>query len=70
MKLYTTVRAAKKLGIARDTLYRWMRDKKIGAKITRAGEFRSPLWTEDDLKSIRKYMNENPHHNRRKRQKK
>jgi len=65
VKLYTTVQAAKKLGIARDTIYRWMRDKKItGAKLTREGKFQSPLWTDEDLKRIRRYMKENPRENR------
>lgn len=70
VKLYTTVQAAKKLGIARDTIYRWMRDKKIrGPEITREGRFVSPLWADEDLKRIRKYMKENPRENRGKKRK-
>jgi len=65
MKLYTTVRAAKILGVARDTIYRWIRDDKIrGAQITRAGKFQSPLWTDADLDRMRKWMRDHPHPNR------
>jgi excisionase family DNA binding protein len=64
VKLYTTVQAAKTLGVARDTLYRWMRDGKIRRpKITREGVFQSPLWTEQDLEWMRKIMKMNPHRN-------
>ena len=57
MKTYTTVQLAKHLGIGRDTLYRWMKAKKIQAvRVTRLGNIRVRLWTDRDAAKIRKYM--------------
>jgi excisionase family DNA binding protein len=57
VKTYTTVQLAKHLGIGRDTLYRWMRAKKIrGVQVTRFGNIRVRLWTERDAAEIRRYM--------------
>lgn len=72
VKTFTTVQAAQKLGVARDTVYRWMRANRVkGAQITKIGDLRVRLWTEDDLNRIRLWMKENPHPNRgRKRKRK
>jgi len=63
MRSYTTVQVAKILGISRDTLYRWMRDRKIkGSQIVRMGagaEYQVRLWTDREIAQIKKYMTEN-----------
>jgi excisionase family DNA binding protein len=60
MNTYTTLQAAEVLGIGRDTLYRWIRAKKIRpGKVTRVGNFAIRGWTDRDLARIRKYMREN-----------
>jgi excisionase family DNA binding protein len=68
MKTYTTVQAARQLGIGRDTLYRWMKAKKIrGSKLLRVGTgatFQIRLWTERDLAAIRRWMKQNPYKGR------
>lgn len=68
MKAYTTVQAARKLGVGRDTLYRWMKAKKIrGSKLLRVGAgatFQVRLWTERDLAAIRRWMKQNPYKGR------
>ena len=59
MKTYTTVQTAQKLGISRNTIYRWIRGRKIKAArfvSTNGVEFRIRLWTEKDLRDIRKFM--------------
>jgi excisionase family DNA binding protein len=57
VKTYTTVQLAETLGVGRDTLYRWMRAGKIkSAPVGRLGPFRVRLWTERDVKAIRKFM--------------
>jgi excisionase family DNA binding protein len=75
MRVYTTVQAARKLGIGRDTLYRWMRDGLVKKPtVVRVGEgaiFQPAMWTDADLAKIRKRMKKNPHKNLgRKRRKK
>lgn len=68
MKAYTTVQAARELGIGRDTLYRWMKAKKIkGSEVLRVGTgatFQVRLWTERDLAAIRRWMKQNPYKGR------
>jgi excisionase family DNA binding protein len=65
VKSYTTVKLADRLGVARDTLYRWMRAKKIkAAKVVRIGTVTVRLWTEKDVASISKWMKENPRSDR------
>lgn len=62
-KFYNTVQAARQLGISRDTLYRWLRSRKIkGAKVMRLGadaQTQIRLWSEKDLKLVRTWMREN-----------
>jgi len=59
-RTYTTVQIAQRLGIGRDSLYRWMRRRKIKpAPVTRIGRFRVRLWTDQDVARIKKYMKEN-----------
>jgi DNA-binding transcriptional MerR regulator len=64
MRTYTTGKLAKKLGISRDTLHRWMRAKKIKpGRLTRisagGGVFAVRLWTTEDVRAIRSYMAKN-----------
>jgi excisionase family DNA binding protein len=71
MKTYTTVQAAKELGVSRDTIYRWMKANSIkGARVTRFGEFQLRLWAESDLNRIRAWMAKHPHANRGKKRNK
>jgi transposase len=62
-KIYNTVQAAHQLGISRDTLYRWLRSRKIeGGKIVHLGagaQTQIRLWTEKDLRQVRVWMREN-----------
>jgi excisionase family DNA binding protein len=62
-KFYNTVQAARQLGISRDTLYRWLRARKIkGGKIVRLGataQTQIRLWTEKDLKAVQAWMRAN-----------
>jgi excisionase family DNA binding protein len=68
VKTYTTVQAARELGVGRDTLYRWMKAKKIrGSRIIRVGTgttFKFRLWTHRDLVAIRRWMKQNPYRGR------
>lgn len=71
VKSYTTVQAAKQLKVSRDTIYRWMRANNVrGARVTKIGELRLRLWTEDDLDRIRRWMTKHPHANRGKKREK
>ena len=59
MKTYSTVQLAERLGVGRDTVYRWMRTGKIKtAPVAHLGPFRVRLWTERDVVQIRKFMEE------------
>jgi predicted site-specific integrase-resolvase len=59
MKTYTTVQLAERLGVGRDTIYRWMRAGKIKtAPVSQLGPFRVRLWTERDVARIRAFMQE------------
>ncbi len=68
VKTYTTVQAAKELGVGRDTIYRWMRAKKVkGGRVVRFGTgaaVQLRVWTERDLAAIRRWMRENPYKGR------
>lgn len=71
-KTYTTVQVAKMLGVGRDTIYRWIRARKIPrAKVARLGNVQVRLWTGREVSEIRRYMKQNPYQGRgRKRKKK
>jgi excisionase family DNA binding protein len=66
--MYTTVQAAKQLGVGRDTIYRWIRSKKVrGGRVVRfgtGGAVQLRLWTERDLAAIRRWMKLNPYKGR------
>jgi excisionase family DNA binding protein len=68
VKMYTTVQAAKQLGVGRDTIYRWIRSKKVrGGRVVRfgtGGAVQLRLWTERDLAAIRRWMKLNPYKGR------
>jgi excisionase family DNA binding protein len=66
VKEYSTVQLAKKLGIARDTIYRWIRSKRIeGGRVHRFGTgVQVRIWTEKDLKAIGRWMKANPYKSR------
>jgi len=70
---YTTVQAAKELGVSRDTIYRWMRARKIkGGRAIRVGTsvaVQLRLWTDRDLAAIRQWMKQNPYKGRGKKAK-
>jgi len=56
MKKYSTVEVAKLVGVSRDTLHRWIREKKVSAPPTESfGAFRVRLWTAADIERIKKY---------------
>ena len=65
LKTYTTVEAARELGISRNTIYQWMKAKKInGGRVIRFGISAGVtlrVWTEDDLAAIQQWMSENPY---------
>jgi excisionase family DNA binding protein len=65
MAEYTTTQAAKKLGIGRDTMYRWIQAKLIRpGRVTRFGNYQIRAWADEDLAKIREWMKKNPHENR------
>lgn len=65
MRTYTTVQVAKLLKVGRDTIYRWMRSKKIrGARVTRFGNVQLRLWTDRDVAEVRRYMEQHPYKSR------
>lgn len=63
MKTYTTGQLAKRVGVGRDTIYRWMRARKIkAARVVRVASDVAILvrrWTEQDVKAIKKFMKQN-----------
>jgi excisionase family DNA binding protein len=65
LKNYTTVEAARELGISRNTIYQWMKSKKIkGGRVIRFGISAGVtlrVWTEGDLAAIQQWMSENPY---------
>jgi excisionase family DNA binding protein len=65
MAQYTTVEATRKLGVARDTIYRWIKAKHIPTgRITKMGKSKFRTWTDAELRVIQKWMKSNPHQNR------
>jgi excisionase family DNA binding protein len=55
MKTYTTSEAAEQLGISRETLYQWLRAKKIAApQQIKLGAKTQYLWTSKDIELARK----------------
>jgi transposase len=70
VKAYTTVQAAAKLDVSRDTLYRWMRANRVQrSHVSKFGDFKLRLWTEEDLDDIRAWMDDHPHANRSRKKK-
>jgi DNA-binding transcriptional MerR regulator len=64
MRTYTTVQLAKKLGISRETLRRWMLAKtikpgRLQILRTGGGESKVRLWSTEHLRAIQKYMKQN-----------
>jgi excisionase family DNA binding protein len=63
VKTYTTGQLAKRVGVGRDTIYRWMRARKIkAARVVRVASDVAILvrrWTEQDVKAIKKFMKQN-----------
>jgi excisionase family DNA binding protein len=56
MKKHSTVEVAKLIGVSRDTLHRWIREKKVFAPPAESlGGFRVRLWTVADVEKVRKY---------------
>ena len=62
----TTVQLARKLGVGRATIYRWLKDgtirPSIEPRLKQVGsglEFQPMGWTADDVAGIRKWMDEN-----------
>lgn len=59
VQTYSTVQAAKKLGVGRDTLNRWIRDRKFSLpQVQKVGGVSVRLWTDADLESARAYKRE------------
>jgi len=60
MQRYSTNGAARKLGIHPITLHRWVLEGRINApKKQRIGGVAVRLWTDRDMKRVRKYKQEN-----------
>jgi excisionase family DNA binding protein len=59
MKKYSTVEVAKLIGVSRDTLHRWIREKRVAVPAAESfGAFRVRLWTETDIERLKKYKAE------------
>ena len=59
MKKYSTVEAAKLVGVSRDTLHRWIREKRVAVPPAESfGAFRVRLWSEADIERLKKYKAE------------
>jgi excisionase family DNA binding protein len=57
MNLYSTPQAAKKLGLGRRTLDRYIAEKKIEApRPLEVGDSRVRAWTEEDIEKVRKIL--------------
>jgi predicted site-specific integrase-resolvase len=52
---YSTVQVARKLGVARDTLSRWMKEGLKPPKLQRVGGILVRLWGEMDFRRARAY---------------
>jgi predicted DNA-binding transcriptional regulator AlpA len=56
MAHYSTSQVAKKVGIGRDTLHRWMKEKRFPKPPTKhIGGVLVRLWNERDLKRVERY---------------
>jgi excisionase family DNA binding protein len=56
MKTYSTLQAAKLLGLTSATLHRWIREGKIQAPpVQSLGGVHVRLWTLDEVEQVRKY---------------
>jgi excisionase family DNA binding protein len=54
-KTYTTLEAAKKVGVSRETLYQWLRAKEIAEpEQIRLGKKTQYLWTDPDIAAAKK----------------
>jgi DNA-binding transcriptional MerR regulator len=52
---YSTGQVAKKLDIGRDTLHRWINEGLRAPKLSRVGNVRVRIWTEEDFKRAKAY---------------
>ena len=60
VRTYSTVQAAKKLKVGRDTLNRWIRGRKFALPpVQKVGGISVRLWSDADLESVRTYMKGN-----------
>lgn len=60
MRTYSTAKVAKILGVGTETIYRWMHEGKVPTPSLKSlGGMRIRLWSEDDLRSAKKYKAEN-----------
>ncbi len=55
MAHYSTAMVAKKLGVARDTLHRWLRTGLKPPKLQRIGGVKIRLWNDADIKRAMAY---------------
>jgi DNA-binding transcriptional MerR regulator len=57
MRKYSTVEAARALGVSYPTLHRWVRARRFPVPVKRSlGGISIRLWTERDLARARRYM--------------
>jgi predicted DNA-binding transcriptional regulator AlpA len=57
MRRYSTVDAAKALGVSYPTLHRWRRDRRFPVpRLRRLGRISVRWWSERDLDRVRRYM--------------
>jgi excisionase family DNA binding protein len=62
MAKLSTVQLAKKLGIARDTLHRWIASGELKApKVTKVGGVSVRLWADADIKRAKAYAKRRYH---------
>ena len=60
MRVYSTSQTAKMLQIGRATLHRWIREAKVPApRIRRVAGVSVRMWTVEDVRSVRRYKNQN-----------
>jgi predicted DNA-binding transcriptional regulator AlpA len=55
MAAYSTAQVAKKIGVGRDTLHRWLREKLKAPRKRRIGGVSVRIWSEGDLTRARQY---------------
>ena len=56
MDFYTTIEAAKRIGVSLITLKRYMAAKKIPLPPPRVGGMRVRLWTDEDIQKVRQLL--------------